>query len=94
MKLTFKKAKKMHDEDIMGAMNVLWDELCHRSLQNHWLPKEASRRIAEANLKMLEGMVNRIEVIENGWRELVRTDCKPTFSLQDDGKTLKILLEK
>lgn len=36
--------------------------------------------------------VTRIEVIEDAKRKYVKWDCKPMFSLQDGGRTLKIFI--
>jgi len=37
--------------------------------------------------------VSRVEVIEAGKRKFVKWNCKPIFSLQDDGRTLKIFID-
>lgn len=39
-------------------------------------------------------VVTRLEVIENGERKYVKHDCKIELSYQDDGRTLKIFVEK
>lgn len=38
--------------------------------------------------------VDRIEIIDEGKRKLVRYDCEPIFMLQDRGTTLKIFMDK
>jgi len=36
--------------------------------------------------------VSRVEVIEDGKRKFVKCNCKPSFVLQDDGRTLKVFI--
>ena len=38
--------------------------------------------------------VNRIEIIEEGKRKLVRYECEPIFMIQDRMTTLKIFMDK
>ena len=37
-------------------------------------------------------LITRVEVIDETGRAYVRWDCEPTFSLQDNGRTLKIFV--
>jgi len=37
--------------------------------------------------------VSRVEIIEDAKRKYVKWNCKPIFSLQDNGRTLKIFID-
>lgn len=48
--------------------------------------------LESSNIKLDVGKVNRIEIIGKGGRETVRYFENAEWSLQDDGKTLKLFI--
>ena len=53
----------------------------------------SEKDIAQTDMHQLTNDITRLEVIDSDGRSYSKRGCKIEFSVQDDGKTLKIFVE-